>query len=200
MTTPAKPVEDHNVADDAVAEQAVGAPVPGHTEVAGGNGHGPELLGLNAEGWVYAGLTIFLLLAFTVGRAWQRIAAGLDARIVETRRSLDEAAALRVEAAKLLKDAKSQQAESANDAKALIAGATREAEALVAKAKTDASDLIARRKRMAEDRIGAAERQAVAEVRAKAVDAATAASAALIAEKVDAGADKRLIDEAISGI
>ena len=35
-----------------------------HTEADGG--HGPELLGLSAEGWVYTGISIFFLLAFVV--------------------------------------------------------------------------------------------------------------------------------------
>ena len=53
---------------------------------------------------------------------------------------------------------------------------------------------------LAEDKIAAAERTAIAEVRAKAANAATAAAAALIAERHDAAADQLLVDKAIGGI
>jgi len=53
---------------------------------------------------------------------------------------------------------------------------------------------------MAEDKIAAAERAAVAEVRAKAADAATRAAASIIAETHGAGADKPLVDKAIAGL
>lgn len=170
------------------------------TEEDGTHGHGPELLGLNAEGWVYVGLTLFLILAFVVGKAHRRIAEGLDARIAETRKTLDEAQAIRAEAEALLAKAKAQQAASAGDAQAIIAHAEAEAKELIAKAESDAAELMARRARMAEDKIAAAERAAVAEVRARAASAATAAAAALIAERHGPDADKALVDETISGL
>jgi F-type H+-transporting ATPase subunit b len=53
---------------------------------------------------------------------------------------------------------------------------------------------------MAEDKIAAAERAAVADLRARAADAATTAAGALIAENHTAAADKALVDQAIAGI
>ncbi len=82
----------------------------------------------------------------------------------------------------------------------MLAHAREEADAIVAQAKTDASALIERRGRMAEDKIAAAERAAVAEVRARAANAATAAATKLIAERHDAGADKALVDKTIAGL
>jgi F-type H+-transporting ATPase subunit b len=51
---------------------------------------------------------------------------------------------------------------------------------------------------MAEDKIAAAERAAIAEVRARAADAAANAAAKLIAQGHDAKADKALVDRTIS--
>lgn len=161
---------------------------------------GPTLLGLGAEGWVYVGLTIFLLIAIFVAKAPKKITSALDARIAETKRELDEAKALRAEAEALLADARKRQAASVTDAKGIIALAEEEATDLIAKAKTDAADLIARRTHMAEDKIAAAERAAIAEVRARAAGAAATAAAALIAETHDAKADKVLVDGTISGL
>lgn len=167
-----------------------------------GEGHeeGPTLLGLGAEGWVYVGLTIFILLAIIVGKAPQKIAEALDARIANTRRQLDEAKAIRAEAEALLAEAKARHAASAGDAAAIIAHAEAEAKTLVAKAERDATDLMARRAKMAEDKIGAAERGAVAEVRAMAADAATRAATAIIAARHDSNADKAIVDRTIAGL
>lgn len=169
------------------------AEVAGHEE-------GPTLLGLGAEGWVYVGLTIFLLLAVFVAKAPQKITEALDARIANTKRQLDEASAIRAEAEALLADAKKRSAASAGDAAAIIAHAEAEAKQMLAKAEADATDLMARRAKMAEDKIGAAERGAVAEVRARAADAATRAAAAIIANQHDASADKPLVDRTIAGL
>ncbi len=161
---------------------------------------GPTLLGLGAEGWVYVGLTIFLLLAVFVGKAPQKIVEALDARIAATRRQLDEARAIRAEAEALLATATARNAASAGDAAAIIAHAESEAKQLLAKAEADATELMARRAKMAEDKIGAAERGAVAEVRARAADAAAQAAAAVIAGHHGAAADKPLVDRTIAGL
>ena len=165
-------------------------------------GHEAEatLLGLGPEGWVYAGITIFFVLAIFGAKAHRQILASLDAQIAETRKSLDEAAAIRKEAEALLASAKVQQQASAKDAADMLAHAKHEAEAIVAKAEADTTALIARREKMAEDKIGAAERGAVAELRAKAAEAAATAARGLIASNHDAKADKPLVDAAIAGL
>lgn len=71
---------------------------------------------------------------------------------------------------------------------------------MIAEAKTNATALVKRRQKMAEDKIAAAERSAIDSIRAKAVTAATAAAAALIAENHDAKADKGMVDSAIKGL
>ncbi len=171
-----------------------------HTEASGGHGEGPVLLGLGAEGWVYVGLTIFLLLAIFVGKAPKRVTDTLDARIAETKRQLDEAARLRAEAEALLAEARTRNAASAGDAAAIVAHAEDEAKALLKKAQADATDLVARRRKMAEDKIAAAERGAIAEIRATAAEVATKAAAAIIAEQHGAAADKLLVDKTIAGL
>ena len=172
------------------------------TTLADGSGHaqdhGPELLGLSAEGWVYVGLTIFILIAIFVAKAPKLITDALDARIAETRRTLDEAKAIRAEAEALLAKAQAQSKASAGDAAAIIGHAEAEAKALLSKAETHATDLTARRAKMAEEKIGAAERSAVAEVRAMAASAAANIAARVIAQSHDAVADRAIVDGAIA--
>lgn len=159
----------------------------------------PSALGINAAGWV--ALSMLVVIAIML---WQKvpamIARALDARIATIRRDLDEAATLRAEAEAMLAEAKRKTQASAGDADAIVRHAQAEADALLAKAEADAAELVERRGRMAEEKIGAAERTALAEVRAKAADAAVKAAAALIAERHGADADRALVDRAIGGL
>ncbi len=82
----------------------------------------------------------------------------------------------------------------------MMEGAQREADAILAKAESDSEAMVERRKRMAEDKIAAAERDAIDDVRTTAVEAAAAASKALIAEKHGSEADKQLADEVIASL
>ena len=170
--------------------------------------HAPEgsehaeatLLGLGPEGWVYVGVTIFFLLAIFVGKAHRKVLGALDAQIAETRKTLDEAKAVRAEAEALLSGAKAQQAAAAEEAKGIVAHAGHEAEAIIAKAEADAAELVVRREKMAQDKISAAERAAVESLRAKSAHSATGAARSLIAATHSAKADKALVDEAIAGL
>ncbi len=162
--------------------------------------HGPTLLGLSAEGWVYVGITIFLLAAIFWFKFPKLIAKALDDKIAEARRQLDEAHAIRAEAEALLADAKRRHEASAGDADAILAHAQDEAKDIVAKAHADAEELTMRRQKMAEDKIAAAERSAIADVRAKAADAAAQAAGRVIATRHNADADKALVDRTIAGL
>ncbi|WP_374945033.1 hypothetical protein [Sphingomonas sp.] len=161
--------------------------------------HEPSALGITAPGWV--ALSMLIVVGIML---WQKVPAlvarMLDGRIATIRSQLDEASALRAEAEKLLADAKVRDAASAGDAAAIVANAQAEAAHVRAKAEADSADLIARRGKMAEDKIAAAERAAIAEVRARAADAAAKAAASIIAERHDANADRALTDRAIAGI
>ncbi len=166
----------------------------------GANGAEPTLLGLDATGWVYVGVSIFFILCFVVGKVHVKIAQGLDAQIAEKRKALDEAAAIRAEAEALLKEAKSKLAASADDAKNIVTQAESEAANIISDAEAQAKSLVASRQKMAKDKIAAAERNAIADVRGKAASAAVAAATALINANHDGKADKSLIDEAIGKI
>ncbi len=180
-----------------VAPEAVGGTV---AETRVPDDHGPYLLGLNAEGWVYVGISIFFVIAVVWLRAHRTLTDGLDARIAATRKTLDDAEAIRKEAEAVLAGAKRQQLASANDAAAIVEQARTEAAQLIAKAQDDSRELVIRREQMARDRIGAAERSAVSDLRAAAAAAAAMAAQELIADQHDAAADKPMIDTAIRAL
>ena len=169
-----------------------GADAPHHVE--------PTAFGLQPFQWVSVMMLILLLIAFIGAKVHKTIAGGLDGKIAAIREQLDEAKKLRAEAEALREEYARKIAGAEKDAEAMLENARREADGIVAKAEADTQATIARREAMAKDKIAAAERQAVDEVRARAANAATAASRDLIAEKHDAEADRRLADELIAGL
>ena len=159
----------------------------------------PEALGLTPPIYVALAMTVLILVAL-----WLKVPAmvgkGLDGSIAEIRKALDEAKALRAEAEALRAEYAAKIAGAEKDAAAMLDHAKAEASAIVAKAEANTTEMIARREKMASDKIEAAERGAIADLRAKAAEAASGAARSLIAAKHDATADKALIDEAIAGI
>jgi F-type H+-transporting ATPase subunit b len=159
----------------------------------------PTALGLNATAWV--SLAMLVVIALLI---WKKvpgvIGTSLDKQIASIRRNLDEAAKLRAEAEAIRAEYEKKSAAAASEAEAILANAREEAGLILTQAKTDAEALVSRRGKMAEDKIAAAERAAVAEVRARAASAATAAATALIERGHDATADKALVDSTIAGL
>ncbi len=154
---------------------------------------------LNATTIVSVAMAVFLAVLI-----WKKVPAligkALDGKIDAIKSQLDEAAKLRAEAEALKAEYQAKLANAEKDAEALRERAEEEAKLLVAQAKKDTTALVKRRQKMAEDKIAAAERTAIADIRAKAVNAATTAAAALIAEKHDAGADQKMVDGTIKSL
>lgn len=160
----------------------------------------PELWGLAPFQVVSIAMLVLLLFAIFGAKVHKTIAGGLDGKIAAIKEQLEEAKQLRAEAEALRKEYADKIAGAEKDAAAMLEHARHEAEAIVAKAEADTAAVIVRREKMAEDKIGAAERAAVADLRARAADAAAAAAGRLIASKHDASADRALVDQAIAGI
>ena len=159
----------------------------------------PSALGLAPGAWVALSMAVLVVIAIAV-KVPAMLTGMLDSGISDIKRQLDEAKVLRAEAEALRQEYATKIANAEKDAAAMLAHAKGEAEAIVAKAEADTTIVIARREQMANDKIGAAERTAVAELRAKAADAATTAARGLIAAKHGASADKDLIDQAIASL
>lgn len=180
---------------DPVAEQELHAAV----EHDAGVHAAPSAMGLEAYQWVSLAMLAFIGLLLWKGVP-KLIAGNLDARIAAIREQLDEAKKLRAEAEALRAEYAAKVASAEKDAAAMLEHAKVEAEAIVSKAEADAKAVIARRERMAADKIAAAERGAVEDLRSRAAAAAADAAGQLIAERHGAEADRKLVDEAISGL
>jgi len=159
----------------------------------------PKAFGLDAPAWVALAMLVVLLVM-----VWKRvpaiIGAALDKKIAGIREQLDEAAQLRAEAEALKAEYEARSAQADAEVATMLDRARTEAQGIVAQAEVDAAALVERRGRMAEDKIAAAERAALEEVRTKAASAAAAAAEALIRDKLDAAADKPMVDKTIAGL
>ena len=186
----AHPVEPGQPAGHPEAAATVQEPGAGHVPPAKAFGliDAPMFISL-------AMLTVFALMIWKKVPA--AIARALDAKIAVIRDQLAEAESLRKEA-EAIKAEYQQKADSAEaEVAALLNRARGEADEILAKAELDAAALIDRRTRMAEDKIAAEERAAVQQLQATAADAAVRAASRLIAERLDADADARLVDRSI---
>ncbi|MDE8346874.1 MAG: F0F1 ATP synthase subunit B [Acidocella sp.] len=159
---------------------------------------------MSAVPWAHGAFWVFIAIVIFAGLAGRKIAKALtnmlDARTEGVRLALDEAAALKREAEAMLAEAKAAQAQARKDAADILAYARAEAARITAALAAEAQASAARRERMALERIGAAEAQALVDVRNVAIDIATAASAAMLRDGLDSGADAAMIDHAIAGI
>lgn len=159
----------------------------------------PAVLGMDTYQWVALAMAV-LIGIFIWKKVPGLLTGGLDSKIAAIRAALDEAKTLRAEAEALRAEYAAKIVGAEKDSEAMLAGARAEADAILAKAEADSEVMVARRQRMAEDKIAAAERAAIAEVKAMAVTAATAASKLLIVQAHDGAADRKLADEVIASL
>lgn len=150
----------------------------------------------SAEFWVGVSFLIFLGI-LVYAKVPGMLAKTLDDRAEAIRKELDGARRLREEAQDLLADYQRKQREAESEAQQIIEGARREAAALKAEGERSMQEALARRTRLAEEKIARAEAQALSEVRAAAVEAATAAAERIVQGKVAGGLGASLVDQSI---
>jgi F-type H+-transporting ATPase subunit b len=149
-----------------------------------------------AEFWVAVAFFVFVGILIYM-KAPAMLTKALDDRAEAIRKELDDARRLREEAQDLLADYQRKQREAETEAQQIIEAARREAEALKAEGERSVKESLARRSRLAEEKIARAEAQALAEVRAAAVEAATAAAERIVRGKLEGGLGSGLIEQSI---
>ena len=157
----------------------------------------PTVLFLDEYGWVALAMAV-LIGIFIYVKVPGMLMGGLDAKIAEIRKQLDDAKALRAEAEALRDEYAAKIAGAEKDAEVMMEGAKSEADAILAKAEAESEKMVERRQRMAEEKIAGAEREALGAVRARAAEAAALASKTIIADTHTKAADSKLADEVIS--
>jgi F-type H+-transporting ATPase subunit b len=147
--------------------------------------------------WVFFALLIVIFGVVSKG-LHKGIGKALDARADGIRENLDEAKRLREEAQALLASYQRKQAEAEEQAKGIVEQARRDAESMAEQARADLKEKLARRAEAAEAKIATAEAQAMSDVKARAVDLATAAAEKMIREQFKAADHNALIKDGIT--
>lgn len=130
-------------------------------------------------------LSLLIVLGLIAWKGLKPIVAALDARGERIRRELEEAQSLREEAQRLLAESKRRQRDAIEESKQIVEHAHHESARMREAAQRELEQSIERRRQMAEEKIRQAEVDALNQVRNRAVDAAVAAAARLIAENLD---------------
>ena len=148
--------------------------------------------------WVAVAFVIFVIAVFKPIKG--ALIGGLDAKIEEIRREVEEAEKLREEAQSLLANYQRQQRQAMQDAENIVARAKEEAGRHRAEADEAMKEMVRRQEEQAREKIAQAEAAAIQEVKSMAVDLAMAASEKLLADKLAGDEGSRLIDKSISEI
>ena len=149
--------------------------------------------------WVFIAMIVFIGIVLYL-KLPDRIVAALDSRADKIRADLEEARRLREEAQALLADYQRRRREAETEAEAIVEQAKRQAAAFAKEAKERLTDYVARRQKAVEARIGQAEAQAIADVRARAIDVASAAAARILAAEAKGKGGDRFVEEAIGEV
>ena len=145
--------------------------------------------------WTALAFVIFVVVMFRPLK--KALLAGLDSRIEQIRKEVEEAQRLREEAQTLLASYQRKQREAAQEAETIVKQAKEDAAIHRAEAEKALEELLKRQEALAVDKIAQAEAAAVQEVREIAVDLAIAATEKILAEKVRGDLSDRLVDKAI---
>ena len=124
----------------------------------------------------------------------------LDKRAADIAAELDEARRLREEAQQLLASYQRKQRDAMKEAEDIVAQAKVEAENLAKEIRANMELQVERRTNLAEDKIAQAESQALSEVRATAAEVAIGAARNVIADKVTAAEDEKLVERSIADL
>jgi F-type H+-transporting ATPase subunit b len=147
-------------------------------------------------------VVLIAFLVFVGILIWQKVPAMLggilDKRAQQIQADLNEAKALRTEAAALLASYDAKQKEVQEQSARIIAAAKEDAEAAAVQAKADLKESIARRLAGAKDQIASAEAAAIANVRNQAINVAIAAASDVLAKQNTAATAAASIDAAIA--
>lgn len=153
--------------------------------------------------WQDPALWVGLAFLIVVGIFWKlgvhkSMSSGLAKRSQKIADELDQARKMREEAQEILAQYQRRQREAEEEAKGIIEQAKRDADRLASESRDKINEQIERRAKAAEEKIARAEAQAIAEVQGQVADLAIETARAIIAERMDQGAQSAFVEKAIS--
>ena len=148
--------------------------------------------------WVLISFTLFAVLIYRLGK--DKVIGMLDGKIERIRDEIKTAESLRIEAQELLAQYQRKQRDAAQEAEQIVTAARAAADIIRKDAETELNALIARKETQLAERLKRMEDSARAEMQAYAAELAVKATAEIIASRLDAAANDRLIDASIKSV
>lgn len=146
-------------------------------------------------------IVVFLLVLFVLGKfAWGPILGQVEEREDSIRRSIEEARTMRAEAESLLEEHRAQLADARRQAQEIVAEGREAGERLRREVESKAREEADRMLERARAEIGRERDQALEAIREESVDLALAAASRILDEKLDAEADRELIQRYLAGM
>lgn len=154
---------------------------------------------LQAEDWVAVAFLILMGIFAWLG-VHRTILKALDHRSDRIRKEIEDARALKEEAAKLVAEYRAKRESAEREAQDIVSNARAEAERIATETRAKMEDFVARRTKSAETKIAMAEAQALADVRAAAADAAAAAAGTIMSQSVKGSLNESLVEKGIADL
>ena len=156
--------------------------------------HDPTLLGLGASGWVAVAFIIFVIAA--IKPVVSKVGGMLDVKSAAIGAQLKEAE----EAQAALANYQRLQRDALKEAEDIVAHAKEEAARIRKDAKQHLTETLKRREEQAAEKIARAEAQALQDVRNQAVELAMVATGNLLAEKMTAEVNDKIVKNAVADL
>jgi F-type H+-transporting ATPase subunit b len=150
--------------------------------------------------WLWTIIVFVIVLTVLAKFAWGPILKGLESREAGIRGAIDEAAKQRSEAAGLLEEHKRQLADARRQAQELVQEGREAGQRLRAEIETKAREEGDRLLERARNEINREREQAVEALRRESVDLALAAASMVLGKKLDAAADRQLVEDYLKGL
>ena len=148
--------------------------------------------------WVLLSFILFAVAALRFGK--DKFLAKLDGRIAQIREEIQTAEFLRAEAQDLLSQYQTKQRDAAKEADQIVATAKQAADMINKQAQIDLDEMLARKEVQLAERLKRMEDAAKAEIQSYAAELAVKATAEIIAARLDAETNSRLVDATIKAL
>lgn len=152
----------------------------------------------DATFWVLLSFILFAVVAFRFGK--DKFLAKLDSRIAQIREEIQTAESLRAEAQELLSQYQTKQRDAAKEAEQMVVTAKQAADLINKQAQIDLDEMMVRKEAQLAERLKRMEDAAKAEIQAYAAELAVKATAEIIAARLDAESNSRLVDATIKSL
>jgi F-type H+-transporting ATPase subunit b len=169
-------------------------------EAAAEESAGGGLFAVDPGLWLWTIVVFLVVLTILAKFAWGPILKGLESREAGIRGSIDEAERARREAASLLEEHKRQLADARRQAQELVAEGRESGQRLRAEIEAKAREEGDRMIERARSEITREREQAVEALRRESVDLALAAASSVLGKKLDAAADRALVEDYLRGL